>query len=98
MRKSALCPHDPRAGLIRFQRCLGSRAGSARSTRQTIIRMSGMYAVNPEIASYSGQHDQLLIKRATPESAEPADLLLGHHALDVLCLAPDAVARAPIRF
>jgi hypothetical protein len=30
MRKSALCPHDLRAGLIRFQRCLGegSRFGT----------------------------------------------------------------------
>jgi hypothetical protein len=46
---NARCPHDPRASLIRFQRCLGSRAGSARSTRQTIIRMGG--AIMPEIAS-----------------------------------------------
>src|SRR6266567_688431 len=30
-------------------------------------------------------------------SAEPADLLLGHHALDILGLALDAVARAAVR-
>jgi hypothetical protein len=41
---------------------LGSGAGSARSTRQTTIRMGGVYAVKPEIASQSGQHDKTLIK------------------------------------
>src|SRR5258708_28161106 len=30
-------------------------------------------------------------------SAQPADLLLGHHALDILGLALDAVARAAVR-
>src|ERR1700693_4828246 len=31
-------------------------------------------------------------------SIQPADLFLGHHALDILGLALDAVARAPIGF
>src|ERR1700755_340098 len=30
-------------------------------------------------------------------SAQPADLFLGHHALDILGLALDAVARAAVR-
>src|SRR5712664_46357 len=34
-----------------FSDVLGSGAGSARSARQTIIRMAGVYAIVPEIAS-----------------------------------------------
>src|SRR5258705_2538606 len=85
-----------------FSDVLGSRAGSARSTRQAIIRMGGFYAVMPEIASdkrgnalgtYNDEQSE-----TWAGSIQPADLLLGHHALDILGLALDAVARAPVGF
>src|ERR1700738_2357831 len=52
MRKCALCPHDLRAALIRFQRCLGewSRFGAINKANR-LTRMRGVYAALPEIAS-----------------------------------------------
>ena len=37
------------------------------------------------------------VRRDRQGSDQPADLFLGHHALDILGLALDAVARAPVR-
>src|SRR4051794_4701727 len=65
------------------------RGQQGRST----IRMGGVYALAPDNASESAT----VRTASTPAgSAQPADLLLGHHALDVLGLALDAVARASI--
>src|ERR1700682_3635298 len=36
-------------------------------------------------------------KRTSAGSIQPADLFLGHHALDILGLALDAIARASVR-
>jgi hypothetical protein len=55
-------PARPSRGLKSdFSDVLGSGAGSARSTRQIEVRMKGVYATGCEIASYSGQHDEMLI-------------------------------------
>src|SRR5664279_2911885 len=63
---------------------------------KSIVRMRGVYAVAPKIASQSAEHDEMLII-GNRGSAEPADLLFGHHALDILGLALDPVARAAVR-
>src|SRR6266853_5224107 len=56
--------------------------------------MEGVYATQPDIASkkWPGRS-----KRTAIGSTQPADLFLGHHALDILGLALDAVAGAAVR-
>src|SRR3977135_3735357 len=55
MRKCALCPHDLRASLIRFQRCLGeySRFGAINKANR-LFEWKALYAIAPEIASNKG--------------------------------------------
>src|SRR3954451_13098734 len=89
MRVCAMRPHDVRASLIRFSDVLGSRAGSARSTRQIVYSNGWRLRDCAE--------DSKLIRRGA-RSAEPADLLLGDDALDVLGLALDPVARPAVGF
>src|SRR5258707_8782590 len=69
---------------------------------KSIIRMGGVYPVTPEIASDNPVRaacpvDRITTKPLSAGSIQPADLFLGHHALDILGLALDAVARASIR-
>src|SRR6185295_17644695 len=59
--------------------------------------MAGVYAVVPDKASDKPVAPMRRTQSAATRSAQPADLLLGHHALDVLGLALDAVARAAVR-
>src|ERR1700727_663353 len=58
--------------------------------------MRGVYALAAGIASQSGRDDPNL-RTTAAGSIQPADLFLGHHALDVLGLALDAIARTSIR-
>jgi hypothetical protein len=59
MRKRALYPHDLRAGLIRFQRCLGegSRFGAINKANR-LFECGGVYPVARENASNKKQRDQ----------------------------------------
>src|SRR5476649_501969 len=69
------------------------RGQQGRST----IRMGGVYAIAPDIASDKRIRAKRPKMRQRMGSAQPADLLLGHHALDILGLALDAVTRAAVR-
>src|SRR5665213_1909601 len=100
MRICALRPYDLRTGLIRFQRCLGewSRFGAINKANR-LFECGSLYTALGEIASIKRMRRvarTLQIPQATG-SVQTADLLLGHHALDVLGLALDTVARTPIR-
>src|ERR1700739_3984862 len=68
MRTGALYPHDLRASLIRFQRCLGegSRFGAINKANR-LFEWASVYAIAPTIASRSGRHDETLIKRKTAD-------------------------------
>jgi hypothetical protein len=64
MRKCALRPHDLRAGLIRFQRCLGegsrwegSRFGAINKANR-LFECAGVYPIAREKASHKKQRDQ----------------------------------------
>src|SRR4051795_3843316 len=66
--------------------------------------MPALYAVARGIASNKKQQWLAAAGEGNPGSAktaagssQPADLFLGHHALDILGLALDAVARAAVR-
>src|SRR5665213_4616059 len=92
---NAPCPYDLRTSFRSdFSDVLGSRAGSARSTSKSIVRMRGVYANLAEIAS-----DKRVPARKAPvnplkrpimeensafRSTQTTDLFLGHHALDIL--------------
>src|ERR1700753_1586724 len=87
---------------------LGSRAGSARSTSKSIVRMGRVYAIPADIASDKRVPPARLAKlrrrwitaresaRTANRSIQPADLFLGHDALDIAGLALDAVTRAAV--
>src|ERR1700681_3051198 len=66
---------------------------------KSTIRMGGVYAALPQTASANRSRRQAQNARnqTAAGSTQPADLLLGHHALDVFGLALDAVARASAR-
>src|ERR1700737_2037937 len=98
MRKCALCPHEPSRELHPIS-AMSWGVEPVRRDQQgkSIVRMRDVYAALPKIASKSGRHDKTLIKATAAGSAQPADLFLGHHALDILGLALDAVARASVR-
>jgi hypothetical protein len=59
MRKCALRPHDLRAGLIRFQRCLGegSRFGAINKANR-LFECAGVYPIARRKASDKKQRDQ----------------------------------------
>jgi hypothetical protein len=59
MRKCALRPHDLRAGLIRFQRCLGegSRFGAINKANR-LFEWEGVYPIAREKASHKKQRYQ----------------------------------------
>src|SRR6266851_5676870 len=66
---------------------------------KSTIRMGGVYAALPQIASAnrSRRQAQNAQNQTAAGSTQPADLFLGHHALDIFGLALDAVARASVR-
>jgi hypothetical protein len=68
---------------------------------RTSIRMAGVYADPPGIASNKktgmAHRKGRRVQSQRRGSAQPADLFLGHHPLDVLSLAFDAVTRASVR-
>src|SRR5476649_1907870 len=74
MRGCALCPHEPSRGHNPISAMfLGSGAGSARSTSKSTIRMGGVYAAIPEIASESTRNDKMLVKTAAAD--QPSRLI-----------------------
>src|SRR4030081_3761119 len=97
MRECAMRPHAYRAGLIRFQRCLGegSRLGAVNKADR-LFEWAAFKPSHPIKQAINISADAPARWRAT-RSAQPADLFLGHHALDVLGLALDPVARAAVR-
>src|SRR6266481_7088538 len=66
---------------------------------KSTIRMGGVYAALPQIASANRIRRQAQHARnqTAAGSTQPADLFFGHHALDIFGLALDAVARASVR-
>ena len=67
-------PARPSRGLKSdFSDVLGRGAGSARSTSKSTIRMGGVYAAQPKIASESGRPDKSLIKGAAND--QPSRLI-----------------------
>src|SRR5882762_10118195 len=98
MRQSAMRPHDLLAGLIRFQRCLGegSRLGAVNKAER-LFEWAAFTPLHPIKQAINRSRRCCPTPGAAARSAQPADLLLGHHALDVLGLALDAVARAAVR-
>src|ERR1700760_241474 len=102
-------PRDLRAGLNPISAMfLGSRAGSARSTSKSIVRISGVYATLAGIASDKPVPPAISRKprrtwimaerrwRTANRSIQPADLFLGHDALDIAGFALDPVTRTAI--
>src|SRR5260370_3728922 len=66
---------------------------------KSTIRMGGVYAALPQIASANRIRRQAQHARnqTAAGSTQPADLFLGHHALNIFGLALDPLARAPSR-
>src|SRR5579862_6031799 len=90
-----LCPHDLRAGLNPISAMSwGSEPVRRDQQGKSIIRMGGVYIATPDIASdkpIRTKYPERSPRKLRAGSAEPADLFLGHHPLDVLGLALDAV-------
>src|SRR5205807_4413275 len=98
MRKPARASTNLRAGLIRFQRCSWGVEPVRRDQQANrFVRMRGVYAAIRQIASQTAATPQKVNENNDGRSTKPADLFLGHHPLDVLGLALDAVTRAPVR-
>src|ERR1700733_6927109 len=97
--KMRTCAHactNLRAGLIRFQRCLGEKSRFGAFNKQ-IDYSNGRRLRPPTGNSKPNRYDMTNTDETTAaRSAEPAELLLGYDALDVLGLALDAVARAAV--
>src|SRR5476651_293919 len=90
--------HDLRASLIRFQRCLGEESRFGAFNKQIDYSNGRRLPRSPQNSKRIRRDLKNAWKKTVAiRSAEPADLFLGHHALDILSLALDAIARAAVR-
>jgi hypothetical protein len=97
MRECASCPHDLRAGFNPISAMSWGGEPVRRDQQanrlfewQAFTLLCGIKQVKRQSSSKSPQ-------KPASGSIQPADLFLGHHALDVLGLALDAVTGAAIR-